>query len=113
MAFLGLARTRVHALVLASLVGAMEGFVMVNITTLLQVTTPSEIRGRVFGVLATISGGLAPLAMGLTGIVADLANHNIPLIYIVSGAMMTLLSILVCLSREFRSFLAFESPAPE
>jgi len=110
---LGLARTGTQALVLASLVGALEGFVMVNITTLLQVTTPSEIRGRVFGVLATISGGLAPLAMGLTGIVADLANQNIPLIYIISGIMMTLLSILVCLSRDLAPFLAREPLATE
>jgi DHA3 family macrolide efflux protein-like MFS transporter len=108
-----LARNEIHALIIASLIGITGGFVMVNITTLVQLTTPSEIRGRVFGVLSTISGGLAPLAMGLAGIAADLANQNIPLIYLVSGIMMTLLSILVCLSRDLRSFLAYQSKPEE
>ena len=50
--------------------------------------------------------------MGLAGIVADLVNHNIPLIYIVSGALMTGLTLWLCLSRDLGAFLAREG-APD
>jgi hypothetical protein len=99
------------AVVLALLGGLTGGFVTVNITTILQITTPGEIRGRIFGLLGTISGSLTPIAMGLAGVVADLVNQNIPLIYISCGAIMTSLSILVSLRGEFRSFLAYEGVA--
>ncbi len=104
---LGLVKSPTTAMVLGFLGGFTSGFVTVNITTVVQITTPGEIRGRVFGLLAAISGSLAPIAMGLAGVVADLVNQNIPLIYVSCGAIMTLLSVLVSLSREFRGFLAY------
>lgn len=114
---LGLVRDPVTALVLAFLGGLTGGFVAVNVTTIVQITTPNEVRGRVFGFLGTISGSLAPIAMGLAGVVADLVNQNIPLIYVVCGLAMTILSLPVLLNREVRSFLAFEpegqAPAKE
>jgi hypothetical protein len=85
--------------------------VTVHITTILQITTPGEMRGRVFGVLATISNSLAPVAMGLAGVVADAVNQNIPLIYISCGAAMTLLTLLVSLSRRFRDYLTRDHEA--
>ena len=78
----------------------------VNITTIVQVATPGEIRGRVFGLLGSLSASLAPIAMGLSGIVADLVNQNIPLIYVSCGVIMTVLSLAVTASRHFRQFLA-------
>lgn len=105
---LGLVRNPTTAMALAFLGGFTSGFVTVNITTVVQITTPGEIRGRVFGLLAAISGSLTPIAMGLAGVVADLVNQNIPLIYVSCGVIMTLLSVLVSLSREFRSFLAYD-----
>ncbi len=112
---LGIANSPLTALALALIGGAAGGFVTIIITTLLQVTTPGDMRGRVFGLLSTVSGSLAPIAMGLTGIVADALGRNIPLIYLSCSAVMVVLSVFVLARKEFRHFLAdehSESSAP-
>ncbi|NKQ37396.1 MAG: MFS transporter [Chloroflexi bacterium] len=88
--------------------GLISGFVMVYVTTILQLTTPGDIRGRVFGLLGTLAGALTPLAMGAAGIIADLTGQNIPLIYIACGVMAALLAILMSLKSDFRDYLAYE-----
>lgn len=96
------------ALALSVLGGFAGGYVTVNITTLLQFTTPGPIRGRVFGLLATIAGAITPIAMGISGVVADLLNQNIPLIYLVCGVILALLTLLLSLNKRFRDYLATE-----
>jgi MFS family permease len=96
------------ALWLIGAVGAMDGFIVLKLITTLQLATPSEIRGRVFGLLMTITRGLTPFAMGLTGIIADMTHRNIPAIYIFCGVVATLLATNVALKRECRDFLAGE-----
>ena len=113
IAALGLVGVPWQALVLAFLGGIMGGFVVVNLTTILQITTPGVIRGRVFGLLGTIAGGLTPIAMGMSGIVADLLNQNIPLIYVGSGLISGSLAGLIALNRDYRRFLAYEAPPEE
>ncbi len=108
---LGLVTSRVVALVVFTLMGIVNGFVNISIGTIMQATTPSEIRGRVFGLLGTLAGGLTPIAMGLSGVVADLLNQNIPLIILLCGGASTLLSLAVAFNAPFRAFLAYESPA--
>jgi MFS family permease len=103
---MGLARTPLMALILALLGGSVGGFITINITTLVQLHTPQEIRGRVFGLLTTISSAASPIAMGLAGIVADLTGKNIPLIYLVCSAIMTVLMLWVSLNADFRAFLS-------
>jgi DHA3 family macrolide efflux protein-like MFS transporter len=109
---LGVNRSPTAALLLMLAVGIMSGFININIITILQLSTPSEIRGRVFGLLSTLSAGLIPVSMGLTGVVADLLNQNVPLILISTGSLGTLFSALLLTSEEFREFLAYE-PAKE
>ncbi len=109
---LGLMRQPLLALILAGLGGLTSGYVTVNITTLIQVTTPSEIRGRVVGLLAALSSSLTPIAMGLAGVIADLLHQNIPAIYIGCGAIMTAATLWLSTSRGFRSILAFEFALP-
>ncbi len=104
---LGLASSPYQAMVLAISAGMMSGFVLINVTTLLQLTTPTRIRGRVFGFLATLSGGLSPLGMGLGGVIFDMTGQNIPVIYFGCGAIMTLLSLIVATSTDFRKYLAY------
>jgi len=105
---LGLVKIPIIALTLILIAGFIDGIFNIIIITLLQKTTPSEIRGRVFGLLYTLSLALFPIAMGLSGIVADLVNHNIPLIYITSGVILVILSIILSLNRDFRDFLSYE-----
>lgn len=109
---LGLVHQPLLALILAGLGGLTSGYVTVNITTLIQVTTPSEIRGRVVGLLAALSSSLTPIAMGLAGVIADLLHQNIPAIYIGCGAIMTAATLGLSTSRGFRSILAFEFVPP-
>lgn len=109
---LGLVQRPLVAMGLALAGGFGSGFVTVNITTIIQLTTPGKIRGRVFGLLAAISSSLTPISMGLAGVVADLVDQNIRLIYVSCGIIMTVLSVLVSFSRGFRSFLAHEGVAP-
>ena len=105
---LSILRTPVLALVLMIIIGTFSGFFHINIYTLLQISIPSEMRGRVFGLLITLTGGLTPLSMGLSGIIADLVNQNIPLIYAVSGIITLSLTIITSFSKNFRSFLRSE-----
>ncbi len=112
VASLGLVRASVTALLLGFLIGFCSSIVNLNIVTILQITTPGRIRGRVFGVLGTISGGLVPIGMGLAGVVAGLVNNNIPLILVVSGLMVALCTVLVSFSRNFREFLSYTPPPP-
>lgn len=105
---LGLVRVPTIALGLAFLGGFMGGYVAVNISVVLQLTTPTEIRGRVMALLTTLMGSLMPIGMGLGGYIGDLFNKNIPLIYASCGAIMASLTMLVALDREFRDFLAHE-----
>jgi MFS transporter, DHA3 family, macrolide efflux protein len=87
------------------LVGLLAGIFMVKATTVLQIASSSAIRGRVFGLLATLTSGLAPLGMAIAGVIADLANKNIPAIYATCGVLVLALSIAMAFSKEARDFL--------
>jgi len=91
--------------------GMMNGFIQVHITSIIQVSTPSDIRGRVFGLLAAMAGALAPLAMGISGVVIDLLDQNIRLIFVGSGVIMFLLSLVMLFSASTRQLLAFDYKA--
>ena len=106
---LAYAHNQYQAITIMLFQGMFGGFVMVNITSIMQITTPSEIRGRVFGVVTTISGSIAPLGMGVGGAVADMLNQNIPLIFVISGSIILLLTILISLSPHYRKFIAYHT----
>jgi DHA3 family macrolide efflux protein-like MFS transporter len=107
VALLGLVKVPIIALLMMFFAGIMNGFININIMTAIQVSTDNNIRGRVFGLLQTMSMGITPISMGLSGIIADLLNQNIPLIYIISGGIAAILSFLVALNKDTREFLAF------
>lgn len=94
------------ALGVAVLAGLSGGFVTVNITTILQLGTPTEMRGRVFGLLSTIAGSVTPIGSGLSGVVADLTGKRIPLIFAVSALALFALSSILAVNRDVRTFLA-------
>jgi MFS transporter, DHA3 family, macrolide efflux protein len=109
LASLGFIRIAYVSLIVIFATGVMSGVINVIILTILQTSTPAEIRGRVFGLMATLTGSLSPIAMGLAGIAGDLTGNNIPLIFSVCGGGLTILSAIILINREFRFFVACEN----
>lgn len=93
------------ALVIALFGGMTSAFVMVHITALIQLSTPTEFRGRVGSLLTTLTGSVTPIAFGLSGIVADLTKRNIPLIYLTCAAIILGLQLSAAANRHIRAFL--------
>lgn len=106
---LGFVNTSFEALVITFIGGILNGYVLVNIQTIIQLTVPSEIRGRVMGLLTTISASAVPLGQGLSGFLAEI--FSIPVIYITVGGIMIFLYLLIAASREFRIFMAYDPEA--
>jgi hypothetical protein len=100
------------AMAIVGTIGLASGFLNVKLLTALQLATPPDIRGRVFGVLGTITGALAPIAMGLTGLLTDVTGRHISLVYGVCGIAAALLSASIALRRECRAFLAGQAEVP-
>jgi len=98
------------AIVAAAIVGIgiASGFLNISVMTIVQITTPSEIRGRVFGLLATLSNCLLPIGMGAAGMATSLVGKNVPLVYLFCGACMTLITLAATGLSESRNYLAFE-----
>ncbi|MBN1374889.1 MAG: MFS transporter [Dehalococcoidia bacterium] len=113
MGIMGFLKQPLIVLGVIFLVGLMAGIFMVKATTVLQLASTSDIRGRVFGLLATLTSGLAPLGWGIGGVIADLANRNIPAIYATCGVLILVLSIAMAFSKETRDFLTISvNPDP-
>lgn len=98
---LGVTRDASVAVTMMLLGGVMFGSFNISVVTALQLSTPSEFRGRVFGLLLTIAGSLSPLAIGLSGVIADLIDQNIPALYIGCATLAGLSAIITLLTGEF------------
>jgi len=107
---LSLNRNPFVALGLSTAAGFAGGFIAIAAMSLLQLSTPSELRGRVLGFVAAVGGALSPLAMGLSGLAAELLGRDIAKLYLCCGALMALLAIaLPLMSAKYRDFLQVET----
>jgi DHA3 family macrolide efflux protein-like MFS transporter len=90
----------------AFLAGASVGFINVQFAAMIQGSTPKELRGRVMGLLNTLSGGLIPIGLALGGVAGDLTNKNVPLVYAICALLSVVVVILGTMRRESRDYLA-------
>ena len=95
------------ALLLLGATGILNGFFNILLVTAFQLSTPTEMRGRVMGVVTTVAMAVAPLGMAAGGVLGDLTGKNLPLIYGLCGAMIALGTMLLGWRRPVREFLAF------
>ncbi len=102
----GYSQTVVTALFVLMAMGVCSGLVHLLINSVIQRSTPGEIRGRVFGLLTTATVALTPISMGLAGILADLVNHNITLIYTGCGICALVATLLFLFREGFHQLLS-------
>jgi DHA3 family macrolide efflux protein-like MFS transporter len=61
-------------LTLAMVAGLANAVINALFFSILQLTVPQDKRGKVFGLLETLSGGLIPLSLAVGGILAEFLN---------------------------------------
>jgi DHA3 family macrolide efflux protein-like MFS transporter len=106
MLIVGFLHDRILALVIAFGLGICIGLINVNLITLVQHSTPPELRGRVLGLWSSLAGGLAPLGVILGGIAGDLTHKNIRLVYATCGILAFAISAFCVALPSTRRFLA-------
>jgi DHA3 family macrolide efflux protein-like MFS transporter len=86
--------------------GFVNAILNTFINTVLQLSTPQAKRGKVFGLLITIAGGLTPIAYATGGVLAEF----IPVRVLISGsfALVSLFFIPLLVSSSFREYLKFD-----
>lgn len=102
---LGLTNIPAAALAIAFAGGAVIGLINIYLLTLIQLSTPPELRGRVLGLLTTLASGLLPIGAALGGMLGDLTGKNIPLVYGICGGLCTVTTLLLATRKECREFL--------
>jgi MFS family permease len=80
---MGLVVTYASYVTLMATIGVLLGLANILIMSYFQAVVPDELRGRVFGFMMTLSGGLQPLAFGIVGALTDLLS--VPIIFVASG----------------------------
>jgi DHA3 family macrolide efflux protein-like MFS transporter len=85
---MGTVVTYVSYVTLMATIGVLLGVSNILIMSYFQAIVPDELRGRVFGFMVTLSGGLQPLAFGVVGVLTDLMTA--PVIFVASGCALVI-----------------------
>ena len=91
---------------LGAVFGLFNAVLGTLIMAVLQMTTPQNMRGKVFGLLGTLAGGLMPLAMALGGVLAEFISIRL---LISASFILTFLSFLpLAFSPAVRRYVNFD-----
>jgi MFS family permease len=112
IAVLGVVRRPFVALVVVFAMGVLSAMINIFVLTLLQLSTPARMRGRVMGLVLTLAGAATPLGMATGGIVADLTGRQVPATYVTLGLLATALVVLSATRDSFWEFLATDAASP-
>jgi len=92
----------VYYIVVCLIFAVFMVFVNVPLNVTLQRLTPDKLRGRLMGVLGTLTGGIAPLGVIITGITIDIAPPYI--IPILAGIIITLSAIFMSRNKALQEY---------
>ena len=84
-------------------IGLLCGIINCIIISGIQTVVPSEKLGRTLGILGTMSGSAAPIAMGLSGVILDHIDKRIDLVFYFGAVCFILTTLLASLNKEFRN----------
>ncbi len=102
--FVSFAANIIFVFVLFSLLaGCMAISRLIN-TSLKQKAIPDKLRGRVFGTLDSINGALAPLSFALSGVIIDLLDKNISVLFSSIFVIYALLAVAFVVNGPIRHF---------
>ncbi|UCD19674.1 MAG: MFS transporter [candidate division WOR-3 bacterium] len=91
---------------LVFLTGFVNAILNTFINTVMQLTTPQDKRGKVFGLLTSVAGGLMPVAFALGGVLAEFIS--IRLLISASFTVVLLCYLPMLLSISFRKYVQFD-----
>lgn len=74
---LGFCRNTFSTLIIIFLIGVAIANIVVNLNTIIQVSTPNSMHGRIFGLYNTFSSASIPIGMGFFGVALDFLRRNI------------------------------------
>lgn len=112
---LGFLKNAVWMYPLAFIAGTTNSIVNMLLQTIMQATVPAENRGKVFGIMSTVMGGLQPLAMVAGGVIARYAGVRPTMI--VSFSILVFAVLPMVFDRNIKKFIntdiAQAAPAAE
>jgi len=109
----GYSSTPLIAVGIQFFIGVFLGVFGVLLMLVLQLGTPANFRGRVFGLMATITGALAPISLGLSGVFIEWLDRDMPLIFAICGGSVLICVPIIALDRGFHQLMATEAVEPE
>ena len=109
----GYSSTPLLAVGVQFLIGLIMGAFGVLLTLVMQLGTPANFRGRVFGLMGTLTGALAPISLGLSGLFIELLDRDMPLIFVICGGSMLVCVPIIAFNRGFHQLMATEVAAPD
>lgn len=107
LALIGFVSNTYLAALLAYLIGAAQGYIVILWITWLQTITPPQMLGRVWSMVMFSSIGMQPISQSLAG---ALLNYNITLVFLVSGSLLTTMCIAGAFNRDVRAMNTAELP---
>jgi len=110
MFLLSQSSSSLNSLIYISISGFCLGIFNLQSMALFQTCTPSNMRGRVMGLLMTVSSVMLPLGLLTSGIIGSLTNNDTQLIFSLSAICLALLTLYFSFNLKARTFLFVDMP---
>ncbi len=101
MALIGFINSMWIGSVLVFILGLLNGYVGIIITTLLQENTPPEMLGRLMSLVMLFAVGLVPVSQAISGALIKVSLEGL---FACCGVLIVLTAFIVMMSKEIRNF---------